>query len=355
MDQTLNIESLLNILEKHHKLHKDGLLRLLTCEEDASIYAAADRVRKKYVGDDVHLRGLIEFSNYCNRHCCYCGLRAANKDLKRFRMEAEEIIASAKHAAELGLKTIVLQSGEDKAFSIDDLCNIVYKIKTLNVAVTLSIGELSRKEYAALKSAGADRYYLRIETSNKALYEKLHPRMSFENRVRCLFDLKELGYEVGTGILIGLPGQTDEMLVEDIEFFKIFDADMIGMGPFIPATSTPLEGEKGGNGAKVLRMMALVRLMMPHINMPTTTALSVTEDEGYRKGLYCGGNVIMPNMGMDKYKYLYKIYPGKVEKLKDARSNLETIKSLIYEEGRSVGQDFGNSKKNCKDSLCRDI
>ncbi|NSW92687.1 MAG: [FeFe] hydrogenase H-cluster radical SAM maturase HydE [Firmicutes bacterium] len=227
-------EILINVLENKHELDRTGLVKLLTCDDVVPVYTAADRVRKKFVGDDVHLRGLIEFSSYCCRTCFYCGLRAANNKIRRFRMEPGEIIECARHAANCGLKTIVLQSGEDKSFAVNELCKIVSEIKGMDVAVTLSIGELSKDEYATLRKAGADRYLLRIETSNEQLYERLHPGMSYKNRVRCLYDLKDLGYETGTGCLIGLPGQTPEMLADDLLFFKRLDADMIGMGPFIP-------------------------------------------------------------------------------------------------------------------------
>jgi len=252
MKEVLEFEMLVSILEKGNDLDKAGLVKLLIYEEADLLYAAADRIRKKFVGDEVHLRGLVEFSSYCSRTCFYCGLRAANNSIKRYRMEPGEIIECATHAVKYGLKTIVLQSGEDRSFIINDLCKIVDRIKGMGAAVTLSIGELSRIDYAALKNAGADRYLLRIETSSEKLYEKLHPGMSYKNRVRCLCDLKELGYETGTGCLIGLPGQTTEMLAEDLLFFKRLDADMIGMGPFIPCTGTPLEYEAGGNVETVL-------------------------------------------------------------------------------------------------------
>lgn len=345
MKGLLEFEMLVNSLENEYELDKAGLIKLLTYEEADLLYVAADRIRKKFVGDDVHLRGLVEFSSYCCRTCFYCGLRAANKKIKRYRMETGEIIECAKHAVRCGLKTIVLQSGEDKSFIIDDLCKIVSKVKDMNVAVTLSIGELSRNDYAALKSAGADRYLLRIETSNEKLYEKLHPGMSYKNRVRCLYDLKELGYETGTGCLIGLPGQTFEMLAEDLLFFKKLDADMIGMGPFIPCTSTPLEYEAGGKVETVLKMMALARLLMPDINMPATTALGVKDNDGYRKGLGCGANVIMPNMGMDDYKKLYAIYPGKDIEMENQNNLLKAVKYTISQLGRKVGQDHGNRRR----------
>jgi len=345
MNAMPEFETLINILEDEHALDRAGLVKLLTCENALPVYTAADRVRKKFAGDDVHLRGLIEFSSYCCRTCFYCGLRAANNKINRFRMVPEEIIECARHAVNCGLKTIVLQSGEDRSFEVNELCKTVSEIKSMDTAVTLSIGELSKSEYADLRNAGADRYLLRIETSNKQLYESLHPGMSYKNRIRCLYDLKELGYETGTGCLIGLPGQTPEMLADDLIFFKELDADMIGMGPFIPCAGTPLEHEDGGDVDNVLKMMALARLLMPDINMPATTALGVKDSDGYKKGLSCGANVIMPNMGRSEYKKLYAIYPGKGVGITNPENQIETIKSAVFQLGRNIGCDYGNRKR----------
>lgn len=345
MNAIPEFETLINILENEHVLDKTGLTKLLSCDDASPVYTAADRVRKKFVGKDVHLRGLIEFSSYCCRTCSYCGLRATNNRISRFRMEFGEIIECAKHAANCGLKTIVLQSGEDKSFEVNELCKIVSEIKNMDVAVTLSIGELSKSEYADLRNAGAGRYLLRIETSNEQLYESLHPGMSYKNRIRCLYDLKEMGYEVGTGCLIGLPGQTPEMLADDLVFFKELDADMIGMGPFIPCAGTPLEHEDGGDVDTVLKMTALARLLMPDINMPATTALGVKDSDGYKKGLSCGANVIMPNMGRSEYKKLYAIYPGKGEGVTNLQDQIEAVKSTVFKLGRSIGLDYGNRKR----------
>ena len=342
------VEMLAKYLENEHELDRNGLVRLLTYDDAVLIYAAADRTRKKFVGDDVHLRGLIEFSSYCCRTCFYCGLRSSNNTIRRFRMKPEQIIECAKYAVGCGLKTIVLQSGEDKSYTLNQLCKIVQEIKCMDVAVTLSIGELSKYEYDILKKEGADRYLLRIETSNEKLYERLHPEMSYKNRLRCLDDLKELGYEVGTGCLIGLPGQTPEMLADDLLFFKKLDADMIGMGPFIPCAGTPIQYEEGGSVGTVLRMMALARLLMPDINIPATTALGVKDSDGYRKGLICGANVIMPNMGSEQYRKLYAIYPGKEEEVANLYDQLEGIKHFILREGRKIGNHCGN-RRNCEE------
>lgn len=339
------LELLIKVFQNKNYIDKEGLIKLLTCEDPKFIYVAADEVRSRVVGNDVHLRGLIEFSSYCFRTCFYCGLRRDNSKVKRYRMQPKEILECARRAVGYGLKTIVLQGGEDKTYSISELFGIVQDIKSMDVAVTLSIGELKRSEYAALKNAGADRYLLRIETSNENLYEELHPGMSYKNRVRCLYDLKELGYEAGTGCLIGIPGQTIEMLADDLLFFKKLDADMIGMGPFIPCEGTPLEKSVGGNVDLVYRMMSLTRLLLPEVNMPATTALGVKDDNGYKNGLKCGANVIMPNMGISEYKKMYAIYPGKGKGINNMENQIENIKKVVFELGRSIGLDYGSRRK----------
>jgi biotin synthase len=211
------------------------------------LFKEADRIRRENVGDEIHLRALIEFSNICKRQCLYCGLRSPNKEVERYRLSKDEILLSAKEAVDLGYRTVVLQSGEDDNYYSDKLCDIIRSIKEFDIAVTLSTGEKSFDEYKAYRKAGADRYLIRIETTDKKLYESMHPNASFENRVRCLEDLKTIGYEVGTGCLVGLPNQTIESLANDILFFKEIDADMIGIGPFIPHSQTPLKDEKQGN------------------------------------------------------------------------------------------------------------
>lgn len=335
------ITDLVEVLENRQTLDQAGLTRLLTTPKAEPLYQAADRVRKRTVGDEVHLRGLIEFSNYCRRNCLYCGLRAGNSRLHRYRMTPAEIVVTARFAVGLGMKTIVLQSGEDSSYTVSELCAIVQTIKKMGVAVTLSIGERSRSTYAALKEAGADRFLLRIETTNEQLYARMHPGMSYQNRVQCLYTLKELGYETGTGSLVGLPGQTPAMLAADLVFFKELDADMIGLGPFIPSPGTPLAQAAGGAVDLVLKMMALTRLLMPEINMPATTALGVKDPAGYQKGLSCGANVVMPNMGERDYKRLYAPYPGKEGWASNAETQLAKIKAVLQQMGRTVSPGYG--------------
>ena len=236
----------------------------------------------------MHLRGLIEFTNICKRNCMYCGLRRDNKNLNRYRLSHEEIIDFAKKAVGYGYKTLVLQGGEDDYYTVERLVPIVKDLKALGVALTLSIGERPFEEYEALKKAGAD------------------------NRIQCLKNLRKLGYEVGSGCLVGLPGQKIESLADDILFFKELDVDMNGIGPFIPNEDTPLKDAEGGQFELALKVMAIVRLLLPDINIPATTAMETLNKQGRVIALQCGANVVMPNVTEGEYRKLYALYPGKI-------------------------------------------
>lgn len=328
--------------EEKHNLSKSEIVSLLKdndCNEQ--LFSAADEVRKKYVGDEVHLRGLIEFSNICKRNCLYCGLRSSNKNIKRYRLNADEIIGSAKKATDYGYKTIVMQSGEDEYYTVERLKYIISNIKKLDVAITLSIGEKTMEEYKAYKEAGADRYLIRIETTDKKLYEDMDPGMSHEERKRCLKDLKSLGYEVGTGCLIGLPGQTIESLADDILFFKEIGADMLGIGPFIPNEDTPLAKEKGGELELTLKVMAIIRLLMPDTNIPATTAMETVNKNGRIIALQSGANVVMPNVTEGEYRRLYALYPGKICVGDTPAHCRGCITGRIEAIGRTISQSKG--------------
>lgn len=330
-------------------LTKQEIINYLSTD-DKELFTKADAIRKQYVGDEVHLRGLIEFSNICKRTCFYCGLRNENHNLTRYRLSEDEIIEFAKHGAELGLRTVVLQSGEDSYFSIDKLCKIVKAIKKFDVAITLSVGEKTYKEYKALKDAGADRYLLRIETTDENLYKKLHPNMSFKNRIECLYNIKELGYETGTGCLVGLPNQTIESLANDILFFKELDADMVGIGPFIPHPDTPL-GEcnldLNKNFDLSLKVMALTRILLKDINIPATTAMETINPNGRIIALKSGANVVMPNITQGEYRKQYIIYPNKICTDESPDKCSVCIRSKIEAIGRSIstGKGFRNLNK----------
>ncbi len=305
------------------------------------LFSLADRVRRENVGDEVHLRGLIEFSNICKSTCKYCGLRCENKNIERYRIHPEDVIHTAEKAVGMGYKTIVLQSGEDKFFSQDIICEIIKEIKKLDTALTLSIGERSFEEYKAFRDSGADRYLIRIETTDRNLYSQMHPNMGFDNRVRCLKDLKALGFETGTGCLVGLPGQTVESLADDILFFKEIGADMVGIGPFIAHPDTPLKDEPNGDFILALKVMALTRILLPDINIPATTAMETLNPNGRIIALQSGANVVMPNVTVTEFREKYEIYPGKVEISDCSR---EIIEEKINSIDRVIASGYGFRK-----------
>ncbi len=331
-----SVNNILNKAQKYHTLEKDEVLQLIESSGN-ELYNAANEVRKECTGDGVYIRALIEFSNYCTRTCYYCGLRAANKKIHRYRMDFNEIIASANNAFQKGFRTVVLQSGEDAGFSLEELCRIIKEIKNNDMAVTLSIGEKTYEEYKELKNAGADRYLLRIETTNRELYQKYHPNMSFENRLRCLENLRTLGYEVGTGSLIGLDGQTIEMIADDILFFKNINADMIGIGVFIPHPDTPLGITDAGDFDLALKAVAITRLLLPDINIPATTAMETLMPNGRSLVLSAGANVVMLNAAENnEHKKDYSIYPDKAGVNESLDLSLTKLKKILVPIERNI-------------------
>lgn len=330
-----------------HNLARSELITLLSdngCNE--TLFAAADNTRRCYVGDGVHLRALIEFSNICRNNCFYCGLRRSNQNISRYRMDADEIITLAKYAAHnMGFKTIVLQSGEDMFFTVDKMCEIIHGIKQFDVALTLSIGEKTAAEYQAYKDAGADRFLLRIETTDRDLYHRLDPDMAWQNRRQCLTNIANAGLEIGSGVMVGLPEQTIESLADDILFFKEINADMIGIGPFIPHPDTPLKSAAGGSLEMSLKVMALTRLLLPDINIPATTAMETLAPNGQAKALQAGANVIMPNVTFTQYRQHYELYPGKSKTNCAFDENLQVLRNKISSIGRYIAVDKGFHKK----------
>ena len=324
------------------ELTKSEIIDILKDDtQNERLFSLADKIRKEYKGDEVHLRGLIEFSNICKCQCKYCGLRSPNKNIQRYRILPDDIVLYAKNAKEQGYKTIVLQSGEDEYYSKDVMCDIIRRIKELDVALTLSIGERSFEEYKAFKDAGADRYLIRIETTDRNLYKEMHPNMDFENRLRCLRDLKTLGYEVGTGCLVGLPNQTIESLADDILFFKEINADMVGIGPFIPHPDTPLKVIPNGNFMLALKVMALTRILLKDINIPATTAMETLNPNGRIIALQSGANVVMPNVTTTEYRKKYEIYPNKICINESPTKCRKCIENKILSIGRTISQGYG--------------
>lgn len=326
-------------------MEKEKIIEYLK-SDGIALFQLADKKRKESVGDEVHLRGLIEFSNICKNNCFYCGIRAENSFIERYKLTKEEIIKTAKLGSEIGYKTIVLQSGEGNFINEKELCEIIEEIKKLDLALTLSIGEKTYDEYKAYKNAGADRFLLRIETTDKELYKKFHPNMNFENRVECLYNLKELGYETGTGSLVGLPNQTLESLADDVLFFKKLDAGMIGIGPFIPHPNTPLKNEVNQNAFDLaLKLMAIVRLEMPNINIPATTAMEALNPNGRIIALQSGANVVMPNITNIDCKKKYELYPNKPIANNLPREYKIEIEEKLKSINRYISKDYGFRRK----------
>jgi biotin synthase len=320
------------------------LLQACPGDETESLFACADRTRKGFVGDSVHIRGIIEFSNYCVRSCMYCGLRRDNYKLTRYRMTPDEILAASENGIRSGYRTIVLQSGEDPYYSASDIARIVEGIKAFgDVAVTLSVGERSRSEYATMKAAGADRFLLKHETADAELYRRLHPGASLETRIECLQNLKGLGFQVGSGFIIGLPGQDIATIARDITLLKELDVEMAGIGPFIPHPDTPLASYPAGDVTMTLKALAVARLALPHANLPVTTALSTLRQDGRELALSCGANVIMPNITPAKYRELYEIYPDSAS-LKDPEDGgIGEIAVMLEAMGRRISTSRGDS------------
>jgi biotin synthase len=320
----------------------------LLVEQDAAVvedlYRTADQTRKTHMGDAVHLRGLIEFSNYCRRDCLYCGLRRSNARAVRYRMTVSEIYAVAVGARDLGFRTVVLQSGEDFGTPVEDLCMLVQKIKAdTGLAVALSIGERSYEDYRRLRDAGADRYLLRFETSDPRLFRRLKSDSEYRERFRCIERLKTLGYEVGSGNMIGLPGQSVESLADDILKFQELDLDMIGLGPYISHPDTPLHDSANGTLDRVLRVTALTRIITKKAHMPATTATGTLDPEGRQKALQCGANVLMPNVTPSEYRRHYLLYPGKICIEEEPGSCRSCTEIMIASLGRTVSPDAGYS------------
>jgi biotin synthase len=330
------------------------ILRNLDSQEIDEIFKKADQVREKIFQDEVHLRAIIEISNFCVKDCVYCGLNKKNTKLQRYRMEEDEILKAAEKAASFGFKTIVIQSGEDPLISSDFVGQTISKIKQkFDVAVTLSLGERKIGDFEKWKELGADRYLLKFETSDLALYKKTHPSMKkvANNRIQLLKKLKEIGYEAGSGIMVGLPFQNYESLVEDLFLMSELDLDMIAIGPYIPHKETLFSRYLDKIEIKeiektTLLLISLVRILNPTANIPSTTALSVLDpEEGRVMGLKCGANVIMPDLTPEPYKSMYEIYDGKTKSKEWDICEQEKLLSALRSIGRKPSLTKGFRKK----------
>ena len=344
------IDFLLDKLYKNNELSREELLYILENLDDdhtEKLFEYARKTRDRYYGNKVYMRGLIEFSNVCRMNCMYCGIRSENKKAERYRLTSEQILDCCREGYALGYRTFVLQSGEDPWYTADKLIDIIKEIKRLfpDAAVTLSIGERSEEEYRAFFEAGAERYLLRHETASRALYEKLHPGGSFDSRRNCLLAPKKIGYQVGAGFMVGLPGQTKEDLVEDLLFLKELNPHMIGIGPFIPHHETPLKDAKGGTVEDTLVMLALTRLMVPDCLLPATTAMGTLHPTGRERALLAGANVVMPNLSPTVVRAKYELYPDKICTGDEAAECRYCIERRI----RSIGMDVDMGRgDHCK-------
>lgn len=328
-------------------MDKKEIIERLREEDPAELFKEADNIRRIFCGAEVHIRGLIEFSNYCCRSCLYCGLRRENWNILRYRMSPDEIVELAREIVQYGVKTIVLQSGDDFEYSQKILCGIIGKIKEQNpeIAITLSIGERPLDDYKALKDAGADRYLLKHETASHKLYERLHTGQTLKKRLEILEYLKKIGYQVGAGNIVGLPGQTLSDLADDILLLKDMDVDMAGIGPFISHPDTPLAKEKGGTLDLVLRVLAIARIVLKNVHLPATTAVGTIDPLGREKALEVGANVVMPIVTPKRYRPLYQIYPDRICIEQNAQDCLNCIKRRIESCGRKISLDRGDSPK----------
>ncbi len=337
-------------------MNDQRVIQLIRGADDAALFAKADRIRRENYGDAVYLRGLIEFTNYCANNCYYCGIRKGNTGLDRYRLDKDTILRCCRAGYDAGFRTFVLQGGEDPYFTDDRLCDIVSSIhgEFPDCAVTLSVGERSRESYRRLFDAGARRYLLRHEAASPDLYQTLHPsEMSLENRMRCLYDLKEIGYQVGAGLMVGAPGQTTDHLLEDIRFMQKLQPDMIGIGPYIPQADTPF-GRSSAKCAQgldkaqklnmTLRLLAILRILFPYALIPSTTALGTIDPQGRVLGLKAGANVVMPNLTPETARANYTIYDNKLYTGAESAEGMDLLKQQVAEAGFRIVTDIGDVK-----------
>lgn len=345
------MKNLIDKLEKEQQLTREEFMLLLNgLNADSSnyLFERAQAVRNNVYGTKVFMRGLIEFSSFCKNDCYYCGLRLSNRQAERYRLRQDQILNCCAKGYDLGFRTFVLQGGEDPYYSDEKIIDLIGAIKKNHpdCAVTLSIGEMSRQSYQAFFDAGADRYLLRHETINPEHYQKLHPAdLTIENRRRCLMDLKEIGYQVGCGLMVGSPYQTIDNLIDDLIFLKEFNPEMVGIGPFIPHHATPFANEPTGNLEKTLILLAIIRLLLPSVLLPATTALGTIDPTGREKGILAGANVVMPNLSPVDVRNKYLLYDNKICTGDEAAECRVCLERRIETTGCHLVIDRGDYKK----------
>lgn len=341
IDQLASYHSL--SLEEYEYLIKNRNLEVVKYAKQKAM-----TVRQQIFGNKVYIRGLIEISNICKNDCLYCGIRCSNKTCQRYRLSQEEILECCEEGYQLGFRTFVLQGGEDTYFSDDVLCHLLktIKLKYPDCAITLSLGERSKESYIRLFQAGANRYLLRHETADQQHYQKLHPsHMSYENRMKCLYTLKEIGYQTGCGFMVGSPYQDEKMLSKDLKFIEEFHPQMCGIGPFIPHVATPFKDMKAGNVDLTYYLLSLIRLIYPPILLPSTTALGTIDKRGTEKGIQSGANVIMPNLSPLSVRKKYELYNHKKYTGEESAQNKNRLTLIMKEIGYEIVTERGDFKE----------
>ncbi len=343
------ITKIIDDIRKGQDISYDEFAAIMTLEDKDNIEylrQTAREVADSVYGKAVYVRGLIEFTNYCKNDCYYCGIRHSNREADRYRLTDDEIMECCQAGYELGFRTFVLQGGEDPYYTDDRICSIVGLIKSLypDCAVTLSIGEKARESYQRYFDAGADRYLLRHETANACHYRKLHPsELTLEHRKQCLWDLKEIGYQVGAGFMVGSPGQTLETLYDDMRFIKELEPHMVGIGPFIPQHATPFKDEKSGTLEDTLKLLSIIRLIHPRVLLPATTALGTIHPLGREKGILAGANVVMPNLSPVSVRKKYELYDNKICTGDEAAE----CRNCLQGRMRKIGYDIPVDRGDC--------
>ena len=336
------------LLHRNRTLTDEEFKMLLATDQcDAELTTRADDVRKEYYGTDVYLRGLIEFTNYCKNDCFYCGIRQGNKMIERYRLSEDEILVCCETGYALGYRTFVLQGGEDPWYTDEKMVAIIAKIRKQyeDCAITLSFGEKPKESYFAFFEAGANRYLLRHETATESHYHQLHPpTMNWKKRLDCLWSLKEIGYQVGAGFMVGSPHQTTECLINDLRFFEQLRPDMIGIGPFLSHRDTPFHSFANGSLSLTLRMISISRLMFPNALIPATTALGTVDPCGREYGLRCGANVLMPNLSPVAVRKKYTLYDNKICTNEEAAEYRDELEQRVAGAGYKIVTHIGNVK-----------
>lgn len=344
------MKQLIDQLARERDLPDEALLSLIRCETpETEEYLAqtAAAVRQKHYGKDVYIRGLIEFTNYCKNDCLYCGIRHSNQKAQRYRLSEEDILECCRHGYELGFRTFVLQGGEDPYFTRERMVRIVSSIKQKfpDCALTLSVGEKSREEYEAYFAAGADRYLLRHETACPCHYAKLHPaELTLAERMRCISDLKEIGFQTGIGFMVGSPFQTPQNILQDLRYIQSLRPEMVGIGPFIPHKDTPFCDEPAGTARQTLRLLAIIRLMLPTVLLPATTALGTVSGDGRVRGMQFGANVVMPNLSPLSVRKKYMLYDNKIATGEEAAESVHLLRKTMDAIGYQVVTARGDWK-----------